>query len=894
MGGGAAHAVGGDGLLERAEQFSALDGELATVLASGQGRIVLVSGEAGIGKTALLRRFCADFEGSARVLWAGCDPLFTPRPLGPFLDLAELVTGNAAERPADITKPYDVAIALLRELKAKPSVLVLEDLHWADAATLDVIGLVGRRIASVPTLLVLTYREDELNRAHPLRIVLGTLPGNSRVTRLGLTGLTRHAVAKLAEQADLSARELHRWTSGNPFFVTEVLAAGTGRVPHTVRDAVLARAMRLSEPARELLDAVAVVPGRAELWLLDELVPNAASALDECLGGGMAVLTDDCVEFRHEIERQVIEESLPPGRRVVLNRAALTALAARQNPDLPRLVHHAEAAGDAAAMLRFGPAAAERAAAAGARREAAAMYARTLKFSESLGSRERAELLERFAAEAYFAGTERHVIQALQDAHQIYKGADDLAGQGRALRQLAKQHGLEGRLAESKAAALQSVAVLEQIPPGPDLARSYATLSAIVGVEDDAAAIRWGNEAIGLADRVGCPDALIYALNNVGTVELRRGESEGLVRLERSRDLALEAGDEAGVGRAYLHLAVALAGRHEWLLAERFLDPGMAYCRDHGQETWHMWLTALTAESALARGHWDHAAAIASAVISAAPEQFALARCTALVVLAMIRARRGESGYWPLLDDAALGAKASNLPLALELVACARAEAAWLEGTSPERLDAETATAMGGPMGKPWFVGELEIWRWRAGLPPGDLADIAEPYQLEIAGHSTGAALWWEERGCGYEAALALASGDRAAQRRALGLLQWMGARSAAAVVSRRLRALGERGLPRGPRPVTAAHPLGLTGREMEVLGLLSAGLSNSEIAARLVVSARTIDHHVSAILQKMGVRTRAEALVLAARVGAVGAAVARQLDSVTPGRGENTGLQPR
>jgi hypothetical protein len=126
---------------------------------------------------------------------------------------------------------------------------------------------------------------------------------------------------------------------------------------------------------------------------------------------------------------------------------------------------------------------------------------------------------------------------------------------------------------------------------------------------------------------------------------------------------------------------------------------------------------------------------------------------------------------------------------------------------------------MARPMGKPWFVGELEIWRWRCGLPPGEVAELAEPYRLEIAGDSSGAALWWEERGCGYAAALALAAGDRGAQRRSLDLLQWIGARPAAAVVSRRLRALGERGLPRGPRPVTAAHPLGLTGRETEVLG---------------------------------------------------------------------------
>src|ERR1700678_751412 len=197
---GAEFGTGRDstGLLERTEQFGALNCALAAVTASGQGQIVLVAGEAGIGKTALLRRFCADVGGFARVLWAGCDPLFTPRPLGTVVDLARVLGGDGAAFAADGARPYEVVAALLRELAAGPSVLVLENVHWADEATLDVIRLTGRRVSEVPVLLVLTYRDDGLDRWHPLRVMLGDLPGSEQVTRLELTGLSPQAIAELA------------------------------------------------------------------------------------------------------------------------------------------------------------------------------------------------------------------------------------------------------------------------------------------------------------------------------------------------------------------------------------------------------------------------------------------------------------------------------------------------------------------------------------------------------------------------------------------------------------------------------------------------------------------------------------------------------------------------
>jgi tetratricopeptide (TPR) repeat protein len=683
----------GDGLLERAEQLARLNEALTAVADSRRGRTVLAVGEAGTGKTALLRRFSESAADPARTLWAACDHLFIPRPLGPFLDLAEAVGGQLAARVADAARPHDVAAALLAELgSGDAAVVVLEDVHWADEASLDVIRVVARRIGAVPALLVLSYRDDELHRSHPFRLVLGDLSGGGQVTRVELAGLSRSAVATLARPQGLDAGELYAQTDGNPFFVTEVLATGPGRIPHTVRDAVLARAALLGPAASELLDAAAVIPGRAESWLLEELVPAAAGSLDECLGSGILLADHGWVAFRHEIARQVVEESLSPGRRVALHRSALLALASPVSgqPDLARLAHHAEAAGDVDAVLKYAPAAAERAAAAGARREAAGLYARALRFAGALEPGRRAGLLERFADVAYFTGMDAEATAALREAVEIHRARGDLLQEGDALRRLAIQLGKDGSLAEARAAMAEAVTVLEQLPPGPELARTYSTMAAVLGVGDDDAAVRWGERALELARRVGCLDAIGDTLNIVGTVELRQGNLDGLARLDRSRELAQQAGDERGVARAYLHPAMVLAARREWVLADSYIQPGLAFCSERGLDAWRGVLTALAAEAALARGRWDEAVSTAAAVLAWPTEGFTHSRVGALVILARVRARRGEPGYRPLLDEAAAIAKAAPVAQAALLIGAARAEAAWLEGAPAWRIGEET------------------------------------------------------------------------------------------------------------------------------------------------------------------------------------------------------------
>ncbi len=352
-------------LLERAEETAELERSLSVALGRS-GRLVLISGEAGIGKTAFVQGFCDQHGGALRIWRGSCDALFTPRPLGPFLDVADAAGGALTGVTAQGARPHQLADALRRELGLAPTILVLEDLHWADEATLDVVTMLSRRLDGLPALVIVTYRDDELPAAHPLRVVVGEFATNRSVDRVRLRPLSISAVAAMAGASDIDVDSLYRHTGGNPFFVTEVLAAPSEAIPLNVRDAVLARAARLDSGARALLDSVAVVPLGCEYWLLEALADVAH--LDACLASGVLLAGPSTVSFRHELGRLAIEEQLPAVRRIRLHQRALEALLSAPSPDPARLAHHAVAAADSAAVARYAPEAGARASALGAHR----------------------------------------------------------------------------------------------------------------------------------------------------------------------------------------------------------------------------------------------------------------------------------------------------------------------------------------------------------------------------------------------------------------------------------------------------------------------------------------------------------------------------------------------
>src|SRR6516165_4794476 len=438
-------------LLERDEFFEELEVILAGV-AAGRGRIILVSGEAGIGKTTLVERFAERHSTKARVFWGACDALFTPRPLGPLYDIAPQIQGELLTLLEQQAPRASILSAVVDELqKTKvPSITVIEDVHWADEATLDLLKFLGRRINRIKSMLIVTYRDDEVGPDHPLRLVLGDLPHRS-VARLRLLPLSEAGVNTLAERADRRIEDLYEVTGGNPLFVTEALASKGAGIPSTVRDAVLSRAARLSPASRAVLELVSVVPARTQMWLLNDTVRPDAALLEECVKSGMLRYETDAIAFRHELARRAIADSLSVHRRQSLHALVLAALVNRGSDALlARIVHHAAEAGDSAAVLKYAPVAARQAAALSAHRESASHYQIAIQYAGELAHEERARLFEQRSYECFLTDQTQEALHARQEALEIWKQLGNHFREGDNLRWISRIQWFLGRGVEAE------------------------------------------------------------------------------------------------------------------------------------------------------------------------------------------------------------------------------------------------------------------------------------------------------------------------------------------------------------------------------------------------------------------------------------------------------------
>jgi DNA-binding CsgD family transcriptional regulator/tetratricopeptide (TPR) repeat protein len=852
-------------LLERKHDLAELDEWLGAASERG-GCIALVCGEAGIGKTTLLQEF-SKRQRKTRVLWGACDSLFTPRPLAPLHDIARQTQGALLAAIKSEASRDAIFAAVLDEMEKSASLIIFEDMHWADEATLDLVTFLGRRIHRTRVMLAATYRDDEIGPRHPLRSVIGDLP-RTGTRRMLLSPLSESAVEHLARQAGRPSKDLHSITGGNPLFVTEALAANAEIVPVTVRDAVLARALRLSPAARELAELISVVPQKTEAWLLDQTVEVDDAAIESCLNIGMVRHEDGSVAFRHEIARRALEDSLLASRHQSLHAKVLSVLVDR--PDVPaaRLAHHADGAHSVQEVLRFAPIAARQAAAVGAHRQAVSHYQVALRYSRSLPAVELAQLQERLSYEYYLTGETERAIDARLFALNVWRAAGARMSEGDALRWLSRLSWLAGRIAEANQYGKDAVSTLEALPPSPELAMAYSNRAHLeMLAHETGSVIEWAQRAIELAELYANDEILSHALNTLGTMRLSTGDPSGFADLDRSLQLALNGGFHEQVGRAYSNLSAMAVNVRQYDRAFRYLADGLAYCDDHDLDSWRLYMLACRARARLEQGDW-HGASEDAEIASRHPRSTPMIRIPALTVIGYLRNRRGDpDAIAPLEEARALAGPVPELQR-IGTLAALGADAAWLAGDYEGVVRAvQPAYELARHREDRRMKGELAAWLWRVNALAHPPADIEEPYALEISGDWCGAARAWRALGGRYEHATILASyGGESEQREALVILEGLGAGPMAQAVRRRLRAGGVRGVPRGRRSSTRSNPHGLTSREAQVFALLSEGLRNSIIAKRLFVSPKTVEHHGSAILAKFGVTSRAAAVAMARR----------------------------
>lgn len=843
-------------LVERDSELAELDKALGSIAAAG-GKVVLIRGDAGIGKSALVSAFLEEHEGEIHAHAGYCDDLLTPQPLGPIWDLADQVPDLAENLEKNDRRAVMASLRDLMSTRLRPAVVVIEDTQWIDEASLDVVRYLGRRITDTHGLLILTYRDSEVDYEHPLRSVIASIAPSS-IVRVGIGPLSPAAVREFVGDPGVDVDRLVDLTGGNALLVNELSMSGLDQIPASVQESVLGRAASLQTAARDLFDTVAVVPGGLEFELIPTVGDFGESELEDVSRTGLLTHSEDRVAFRHEILRRAAEAALSPARMKSLNATVMRALI-DNDADIARIVHHARGAGDVEAIVEYAPRAGSLAMQMGSHREAVDHFRSLEPHLDRVQDSQRGAIVEDWARSEFFHDSPE-AVDLINRAIAIHRDHHDHTALGRSLTFAVRLFEANGRPDDADRAAREALKVTAADPQSAANALAQSAWLALMRGENYEAD-ELADRALAMADSHEIAFARLHALNTKGFAEYAKGVPGGLKRLEEAHRMAAEGGHLFEEARALINLAGATLDNLDLDEAAEYSRAAIETSAQYEIEPLEAYGQTLLAMVLLYEGKWDEAEDLAYASLDSHPH----VEVQAVRILGVIHARTGRGDPEELLQRAWQLAQRSREIQNIAPSAAAWAEYCWIRGRSEDPRLAECREAMvRAAERRHWRnAGEIALWLHQLDILESVPRELAAPYSNMISGDHLGAADRWEELRCPYEQAIALMGGSRDEKLQALELLESLGARAVASKYRQAMRAVGI-SVPRGRSQRTRSHPAGLTPRQSEVLGLLAIGLTNSEIADRLFVSLKTVENHVSAVLAKLGAASRDEAAKMA------------------------------
>lgn len=859
-------------LIERAEVLSLLQTEFKNV-AEKEGHCVFINGEAGIGKSALVKAFCK-LQEDCTIYQGACDALFTPRPLAPLYDIIWQVSSDLLPHSHTIEERSELFLRFFHELSNRREniLLVFEDIHWADEATLDFIKFFARRITKLRCLFLLTYRDDEMNSGNALRNVLGDLSPDT-FTRIQLTPLSRQAVYQMAEKKGYDAENVYNISGGNPFYVNEILASYSPGVPENIKDAILSVYDRQEEGTKKAWQICSVIPEGLEIGRFAKIKSSWDEGMDHCFALKIIIVKNDKVIFKHELYRRTIEGSLSPFKRIELNKKILESFLTsfEEEGEIERIVHYAKNANENKLVIKYAPEAARQAASVGAHIEAAKLFLTAIEYAEGNDTDNLVDLYEAYAYECYLTNQTKDAIIYQGKALRIWQKKNEIDKAGNSLRFLSRLWWFDGNREESEKYGSQAIEILRSQPPSKAKAMALSNMAQLKMLSDETTeCIEWGNLAIKMAKEINDQEILCHALNNVGTAQwkIQSTMETGKAILMESLAIGLKNSFHEHVAQSYSNIISNYLLFKEYDLASHFLQEGISYCEERNLDSSKNHKLYLKSTILLETGAWKEAYSIAEHLL-ANPSQLGTVKIGALIIIATIKLRKGEADALLHLNDLKTLAPKTKEHHTVVLAIIAQLEYEWL---TDKKIIAEEELKLCIDLvrktGNIFLNSEFEFWLKKARKKEIGLPVLYEPFKALKERKISIAANFWETKGCPYQKAFALFEGDEENKKKALLIFQELGADAVYEKIKMEMRAGGIKKIPRGLRESTKTNPAQLTNRELDVLQLLQKGIQNKEIAGTLFISPKTADHHISSILFKLDVNSRSKAVTEAVRLG--------------------------